>query len=201
MSGMKTITSSTCYVKQLTKDPYPCRALLSILKTQTRVQKLDRWMVNLSPLPTNAAAGRKQPKSRWKWKGKELFMQNYLSIGVDALVTYNFHKARENASGAWGLSGRLFNKLLYFVYGTKDVLERECGDLDRILEVRLDGRRVELPNLESLVLLNIPSWGAGVRPWELGSGHEEFGPARVDDGRLEVFAIYSSFHIAQMQVS
>ena len=158
-------------------------------------------MVNLSPLPTNAAAGRKQPKSRWKWKGKELFMQNYLSIGVDALVTYNFHKARENASGAWGLSGRLFNKLLYFVYGTKDVLERECGDLDRILEVRLDGRRVELPNLESLVLLNIPSWGAGVRPWELGSGHEEFDPARVDDGRLEVFAIYSSFHIAQMQVS
>ena len=119
---------------------------MSILKTRTRVQKLDRWMVNLSPLPTNAAAGRKQPKSRWKWKGKELFMQNYLSIGVDALVTYNFHKARENASGAWGLSGRLFNKLLYFVYGTKDVLERECGDLDRILEVRLDGRRVEQSN-------------------------------------------------------
>ena len=156
-------------------------------------------MVTLSPLPTNAAAGHKQPKSRWKMKGKELYMQNYFSIGVDALVTYNFHKARENASGAWGLSGRLFNKLLYFVYGTKDVLERECQDLDRLLEVKLDGREVELPNLESLVVLNIPSWGAGVRPWELGSGHDEYGPARVDDGRLKVFAIYSSFHIAQMQ--
>ena len=163
------------------------------------VQRIDRWKVTLSPLPTNAAAGQKQPKSRWKGKANELYMQNYLSIGVDALVTYNFHKARENASGAWGLSGRLFNKLLYFVYGTKDVLERECQDLDRFLEVKLDGRKVELPNLESLVVLNIPSWGAGVRPWELGSGHDEYGPARVDDGRLEVFAIYSSFHIAQMQ--
>ena len=127
-------------------------------------------------------------------------MQNYLSVGVDALVTYNFHKARENASGLWGVSGRLFNKLLYFVYGTKDVLERECQNLDRVLEVELDGRRVELPNLESLVVLNIPSWGAGVRPWELGSGAGEYDPAKVDDGRLEVFAVYSSFHIAQMQV-
>ena len=50
--------------------------------------------------------------------------QNYLSIGVDALVTYNFHHTRENANLPF--SGRLFNKLLYFLYGTKDVLEREC---------------------------------------------------------------------------
>ena len=57
-------------------------------------------------------------------------MQNYLSIGVDALVTYNFHKARE--SPFYFMSSRLINKLLYFTYGTKDVLERECKDLDKV---------------------------------------------------------------------
>ena len=57
-------------------------------------------------------------------------MQNYLSIGVDALVTYNFHKARE--SPFYFMSSRLINKLIYFSYGTKDVLERECKDLDKV---------------------------------------------------------------------
>jgi hypothetical protein len=38
-----------------------------------------------------------------------------MSVGVDALVTYNFHQARERRT--WGLSGRLYNKLLYFIYG------------------------------------------------------------------------------------
>ena len=54
--------------------------------------------------------------------------QNYLSIGVDALVTYSFHRTRENKNVPF--SGRLFNKLLYFIYGTKDVLERECKGTD-----------------------------------------------------------------------
>jgi hypothetical protein len=27
---------------------------------------------------------------------------------------------------------------------------------------------------ESVVVLNIPYWGAGVQPWTLGSGHKEF---------------------------
>ena len=57
-------------------------------------------------------------------------MQNYLSIGVDALVTYNFHKARE--SPFYFMSSRLINKLIYFSYGTKDALERECKDLDKV---------------------------------------------------------------------
>lgn len=70
---------------------------------------LDRWKVTLTP------------KKRFGQK-KTLFMQNYFSIGVDALVTYNFHKTRENKSIPF--SGRIFNKLIYFFFGTKDVLER-----------------------------------------------------------------------------
>ena len=68
--------------------------------------------------------------------------QNYLSIGVDALVTYNFHRTRENKSLVPSLlSGRLFNKTLYFLYGTKDVVERECKDLDQVVELEMDGER------------------------------------------------------------
>jgi len=62
-------------------------------------------------------------------------------------------------------------------------------------------KKIELPNIESVVILNIPFWGAGVEPWTLGSGHKEFAFTQdYADKRLEVFCVYSSFHIAQMQV-
>jgi len=104
--------------------------------------------------------------------------------------------------------------------------------LDKILDLELDGRRIDLPAVESVVVLNIPCWGAGVRPWHLGRGgifrvssaaamafggsiggglgrvgsadslaaEVETAEPRIDDGLLEVFCVYSSFHIAQMQV-
>lgn len=72
-----------------------------------------------------------------------------------------------------------------------------------MLELYLDNKKIDLPNLESVVVLNIPNWGAGVRPWELGSGGHErrLTVPAFNDKKLEVFCIYSSFHIAQMQVS
>ncbi|XP_022249385.1 diacylglycerol kinase epsilon-like [Limulus polyphemus] len=150
--------------------------------------KLDRWKVKLSserhlgiPIPS-----------------REILMNNYASVGVDALVTLNFHKTRE--SKFYLYSSRLLNKFLYLSYGTKDILERECKNLHQKLELQLDGKPVNLPELEAIVILNIPSWGAGVRPWQMGSRASELQPLRFDDGILEVIGIYSSFHIAQLQV-
>jgi diacylglycerol kinase (ATP) len=49
-------------------------------------------------------------------------------------------------------------------------MEREFRDLDQRLELYLDGVRAELPSIESVVVLNIPSWGAGVHLWNMGTG-------------------------------
>ncbi len=32
----------------------------------------------------------------------------------------------------------------------------------------MDGKIVEIPHLESIVVLNIPYWGGGVKAWEIG---------------------------------
>jgi len=58
-------------------------------------------------------------------------------------------------------------QLLYLIYGAKQVLERSCCNLERRLELYLDGVKAELPEVESIVILNIPSWGAGVRLWDM----------------------------------
>ncbi len=72
------------------------------------------------------------------------------------------------------------------------------------MKLELDGKKINLPHLESIVVLNIPFWGGGVQPWGLGQNNgktrTDIPEASINDGRLEVFGIYSSFHIAQLQV-
>ncbi|ESP03918.1 hypothetical protein LOTGIDRAFT_110026 [Lottia gigantea] len=150
--------------------------------------KLDRWKIEISHEKRLGIPLRK----------RTIMMNNYASLGVDALVTLNFHKQRESLP--WLFAHRIINKFCYFTYGTKDVLERECKHLHKKLQVELDGKLIDLPEIEGLVVLNISSWGGGVRPWQLSGDEGNFKPARYDDKMLEVMALYSSFHIAQLQV-
>ncbi|KAL0278644.1 UNVERIFIED_CONTAM: hypothetical protein PYX00_000407 [Menopon gallinae] len=129
---------------------------------------------------------------------KELFMYNYLSIGVDAQVTLDFHHARESPFYIFG--SRLINKLLYLGFGTQQMIEKKCQGLNERIELYLDGKKVDLPAIESIVVLNIDSWGAGVNLWKMSQTDENELQQSFNDGKLEVLAIYSSLHIAQLQV-
>lgn len=148
--------------------------------------KLDRWKVQV----TNKGYYNLR-------KPKEFTMNNYFSVGPDALMALNFHAHREKAPSLF--SSRILNKAVYLFYGTKDCLVQECKDLNKKIELELDGERVELPNLEGIIVLNIGYWGGGCRLWE-GMGDETYPLARHDDGLLEVVGVYGSFHCAQIQV-
>ncbi|XP_029041823.1 diacylglycerol kinase epsilon isoform X1 [Osmia bicornis bicornis] len=167
------------------KDP---AEILQELQAAKQVE-LDRWTVTVKPYGGLGLRNSLQT----------FYMYNYISVGVDAQVTLNFHRTRE--SRFYFYSSRLFNKLLYLCFGTQQVVERECKDLDKTIEIYLDGKKIELPSIESIVILNIPSWAAGVNLWNIGlEGHEEYGVQSINDGKLEVVALYSSFHMAQLQV-
>ncbi|XP_039596218.1 diacylglycerol kinase epsilon [Polypterus senegalus] len=148
--------------------------------------KLDRWKVQVT---NKGYCSFRKPKV--------LSMNNYFSVGPDALMALNFHTHREKTPSLF--SSRIFNKAVYFFYGTKDCLVQECKDLDKKIELELDGERVDLPNLEGIIVLNIGYWGGGCRLWE-GMGDEPYPPARPDDGLLEVVGVFGSFHCAQIQV-
>ncbi len=52
-------------------------------------------------------------------------------------------------------------------------------------------------------MLNIPFWGGGVSVWNIGQNENrtDIPIQSINDGYLEVFGCYSSFHIAQLQVN
>ncbi|XP_069964961.1 diacylglycerol kinase epsilon [Bactrocera oleae] len=129
---------------------------------------------------------------------KTIHVYNYYSIGVDALVTYNFHKTRE--SRFYLLSSRIFNKLIYFGFGTQQIVQRDCERIEQKLDLYLDGHIVELPELQSIIFLNIDSWGAGCKLCELSNSDSKCKMENsISDGMLEVFGLVSSFHMAQLQ--
>ncbi|XP_071869756.1 diacylglycerol kinase epsilon isoform X1 [Bombus fervidus] len=173
--------------KEHDPDKDPADILHEIQKAQK--VELDRWTVIVKPYGGLGLRSSQQT----------FYMYNYLSVGVDAQVTLNFHRTRE--SRFYFYSSRLFNKLLYLCFGMQQVVERDCKDLDKNIELYLDEEKVNLPSIESIVILNIPSWAAGVDLWNMGlEGHEEYGKQSINDGKLEVVALYSSFHMAQLQV-
>ncbi|KAB5584666.1 hypothetical protein PHYPO_G00110120 [Pangasianodon hypophthalmus] len=152
---------------------------------EAEVVKMDRWKVQVVS------------RGNYFRKSKVLSMNNYFSVGPDALMALNFHAHREKTPSFF--SSRIINKAVYFLYGTKDCLVQECKDLDKRIELELDGERVPLPSLEGIIVCNIGYWGGGCRLWE-GMGDEPCPPTRLDDGLLEVVGVFGSFHCAQIQV-
>lgn len=126
-------------------------------------------------------------------------MYNYIGIGLDAQITLNFHRTRK--SPLYLFNSTLFNKMIYVGCGTQQFLEHQCKGLSNMIELYMDGKKIALPDIESIVIVNIESWGAGVNLWQLGANDgNEFGSQFIDDGLLEVIGIRSSIHIAQLKI-
>lgn len=154
---------------------------------------LDRWQMEVKYDHRTAMMRRLH-------HDKKLFMYNYCSIGVDALVTLNFHKARQSAF--YVIKSKIINKLLYFIYGTQQVIIQDCEGLHDDVELTIDGIKQELPELQSVILLNIDSWGAGCKLIDMIKEQDkDFADSHsIEDELIEVFGVSSSFHIAQLQV-
>ena len=80
----------------------------------------------------------------------------------------------------------------------------------RVASLRIDEKEVALPHgIKSILVLNIPSYGAGTHPWGddnaaavpcIPPAHHvrRFAPAAIDDGRLEVIALFGIIHAATL---
>nr|CAG4644551.1 EOG090X00MP [Leptodora kindtii] len=162
--------------------------------------RLDRWTVVFHPeektsddkgLTTNATTISNEDNT-------QIFvMNNYFGIGIDADVCLDFHNAREENPNKF--NSRLHNKGVYVKMGLRKMMGRKmCKDMHREMRLEVDGKLVELPPVEGIIILNILSWGSGANPWGFEKD-DQFSVPNHWDGMLEVVGVTGVLHLGQIQ--
>lgn len=128
-------------------------------------------------------------------------MCNYLSLGADAYVELRFNQLRWNNPDKY--KSRLGNFRAHAMVGAKYMCSAPSGKIyvkDHVMSLLVDGREVDIPEqMQALIFLNIPSYGAGTQPWGVVGRKKpaEGDPTRmvedmyVDDRRFEVLGLRS----------
>lgn len=81
-------------------------------------------------------------------------MNNYFGIGIDAELCLDFHNAREENPNKF--NSRLRNKGVYVKMGLKKmVVGKNYRDFHRDIRLEVDGRLIQLPPVEGIIILNI----------------------------------------------
>uniref|UniRef100_A0AAY4DVJ0 Diacylglycerol kinase n=1 Tax=Denticeps clupeoides TaxID=299321 RepID=A0AAY4DVJ0_9TELE len=168
------------------EDPY--NILLSLDEAEN--VWMDRWTILLDAQEM-AEDGK---ENGFLEPPKIVQMNNYFGLGIDAELSLDFHHAREEEPGKF--NSRFHNKGVYVKVGLQKLSHTRNLHKDLVLEV--DKQEVELPSIEGLIFLNIPSWGSGADLWGSDSD-SRFDKPRIDDGALEVVGVTGVVHMGQVQ--
>ncbi|XP_025989964.1 diacylglycerol kinase theta isoform X5 [Solenopsis invicta] len=203
-----------CWGSGYTGDEDPLNLLRDVIDAEEII--LDRWTVvfhpdekEQTPVVCNAAAASQHIASRHlhitgsggttSEDNTQIYvMNNYFGIGVDADLCLDFHNAREENPNKF--KSRLRNKGVYVTMGLRKMVRRKpCKDLHKEIRLEVDGKLVELPQVEGIIILNILSWGSGANPWGPDTKEDQFYTPNHWDGMLEVVGVTGVMHLGQIQ--
>ncbi|KAG5264099.1 hypothetical protein AALO_G00272130 [Alosa alosa] len=168
------------------EDPYSI--LLSL--DEAEEVEMDRWTILLDAQEMTEDG----KENGFLEPPKIVHMNNYFGLGIDAELSLDFHHAREEEPGKF--NSRFHNKGVYVKVGLQKL--SHTRNLHKDIKLQVDKQDVELPNIEGLIFLNIPSWGSGADLWGSDSD-SRYGKPRIDDGMLEVVGVTGVVHMGQVQ--
>ncbi|XP_021734660.1 diacylglycerol kinase 2-like [Chenopodium quinoa] len=154
------------------------------------VTMVDRWKVDIKEENLNNDSDNMRSK----------YMMNYLGIGCDAKVAYEFHVNREENPEKY--YSQFVNKLRYAKEGARDMMDRACADLPWQVWLEVDGKDIPIPkDAEGLIVLNISSYMGGVDLWQNDCEHDDhFTCQSLHDKMLEVVCVSGAWHLGKLQV-
>jgi len=147
--------------------------------------RMDRWFCDMKPFSCEDTGA-----------PKNLIMNAYFGMGVDAEVALMFHEMREANPSMF--KNRTTNKGIYTTLGVKAMVKGH-DSLNQILNVELDGQPFQLPKkLQGFLVLNLPSWGGGKDPWGT-TKKGKFRDPCIDDRKVEVVGFSGVMHMGLIQ--
>ena len=121
--------------------------------------RLDRWTVifhsdeakppeQLPGLPSNVSSSTSEDNAAI------YVMNNYFGLGIDADLCLGFHNAREENPERF--NSRFHNKGVYVKMGLRKMVSRKSWkDLQKEIRLEVDGKVINLPPCEGIIILNI----------------------------------------------
>ena len=81
-------------------------------------------------------------------------MNNYFGIGLDAKISLDFNQRREDHPEK--CCSRARNRMCYGMLGGREIVAKTYKNLEQRIRLECDGQLISLPNLQGIVILNIP---------------------------------------------
>lgn len=185
------------------------KVLIDIAKSD--IVSMDRWTLNVSenitpisssiPILSSSPSSRRSPSANSHHEDDDgdsedadsklplNVLNNYFSVGIDAHIALQFHRARN--SNPDHFKSRTRNLLYYGLEGGKDLFKQQWRNLMDYVTIECDGvdytHRLKAYGTHSVLFLNIKSYAGGTRPWNNKS--KGFGGQDMNDGLLEVVAV------------
>eukprot|EP00052_Salpingoeca_macrocollata_P025075 m.227346 g.227346 ORF g.227346 m.227346 type:complete len:1024 (-) comp22368_c1_seq2:74-3145(-) len=125
----------------------------------------------------------------------ETTMTNYFGVGIDAAIALDFHELRQAHPERF--TSRTKNKGHYVSVGVSSLIKQPCKDVFTDMLLWADGKDILLPDVQGIIVLNIPSYSAGADPWGTDKD-ENFTPPSYNDGLLEVVGVYGVMHLSHI---
>ncbi|XP_046865125.1 diacylglycerol kinase theta isoform X4 [Drosophila willistoni] len=189
-----------CWGSGYTGGEDPLNLLRDVIEAEEI--RLDRWTVVFHPEDKPEEPAMKAPSQTTGGAQNEdnsqiFVMNNYFGIGIDADLCLDFHNAREENPNQF--NSRLRNKGYYVKMGLRKIVGRKTvKDLHKELRLEVDGKVVDLPPVDGIIILNILSWGSGANPWGPDKD-DQFSTPNHYDGMLEVVGVTGVVHLGQIQ--
>ena len=163
----------------------------------------DRWQIKIKERGKGGKTdgqGKAPRKGKGKGKGKrkgkgsaaaavkDVVMNAYCGLGCGAKVALHFHRQRERCPCLF--SSRAINMVWYskagFVetlHSAGDTLNPEHNSFASSIQITVDGKAVEIGrDIQGIIVLNIPSYGAGLNLWENATSPDGRGGASGGEG-------------------
>lgn len=169
-----------------------------------KAHRLDVWKLSSQHDPASA-------QQLDTSHGARPLMCNYLSLGADAFVELRFNQMRWDHPEKF--KSRMGNFRAHLMVGLKYMCSPSSQKFyiaDHIDTLLIDDHPISIPqNLQALIFLNIPSYGAGAQPWgsvgpkQLSSDaikDRPIGDMYVDDQQFEVIGLRNLNHFGLIKL-
>ena len=92
----------------------------------------------------------------------------------------------------------MFNKTYYFKSFLSQIPSKSKY-INNVITLKAENRPINLPNIQGLIFINIPSWCAGADIWKVpGDKSDKWKQQDIADGKLECVGLTGLTHLSNV---